>query len=277
MKKLLCLILVLLCAVTLTACCRHTWNEATCETPKTCAECGETEGEPLGHTWQEAACETPKTCSACGLTEGEALGHTWQEATTEAPKTCAACAATEGERIITDPRFTTASTKDLYGTWVTELSFPGELLNMDGFTTPLVMKISMILRNDSSLEMLGEVMDAENYLAAMKDYLVGYMYAEMASSGMDQAAADEAFISIYNMTIPEYVDANFTMDYLYTVADSVNLTGVYYVADGQFYTGITWEENMAGQAFTLDADTITLDGDFFGLTEEDTVFTRVSP
>ena len=28
------------------------------------------------HTWADATCETPKNCTACGLTEGSALGHT---------------------------------------------------------------------------------------------------------------------------------------------------------------------------------------------------------
>ena len=28
------------------------------------------------HTWVKANCETPKTCSECGATEGVALGHT---------------------------------------------------------------------------------------------------------------------------------------------------------------------------------------------------------
>lgn len=30
--------------------CQHQWEEATCTTPKTCTQCGETEGEALGHT-----------------------------------------------------------------------------------------------------------------------------------------------------------------------------------------------------------------------------------
>ena len=77
----------------------HTWSEATCTTPKTCTECGETEGEVLGHTWVEATCTEPKTCSVCGATEGEALGHTWVEATCIEPKTCSVCGATEGEAL----------------------------------------------------------------------------------------------------------------------------------------------------------------------------------
>lgn len=53
----------------------HTWSNATCTTPKTCAVCGATEGYAIGHSWINATCTTPKTCSVCGATEGSALGH----------------------------------------------------------------------------------------------------------------------------------------------------------------------------------------------------------
>lgn len=75
----------------------HNWNDATCETPKTCSICGKTEGEPLGHKWEKATCEEPKTCSVCGKTEGEPLGHKWEKATCEEPKTCSVCKETEGK------------------------------------------------------------------------------------------------------------------------------------------------------------------------------------
>ena len=116
----------------------HAWADATCTAPKTCLDCGETEGEvlghtyvvygvadpdctnggytvyictgcgdwyaadetaPLGHTWVDATCTAPKTCSTCQATEGEALGHTWADATCTAPKTCSTCQATEGEAL----------------------------------------------------------------------------------------------------------------------------------------------------------------------------------
>lgn len=75
----------------------HNWEEATCDRPKTCLDCGLTAGEPLGHNWQEANCDSPKTCTVCGLTEGEALGHKWREANCVSPKTCTACGISEGE------------------------------------------------------------------------------------------------------------------------------------------------------------------------------------
>lgn len=54
----------------------HEFEEPTCVAAKTCKECGETEGEPLGHEFEEATCIVAKTCKVCGTTEGEALGHT---------------------------------------------------------------------------------------------------------------------------------------------------------------------------------------------------------
>ena len=77
----------------------HKWKDATCEAPKTCKVCGETEGEPIAHNWKDATCDAPKTCKACGLTEGEALGHKWVEATCETAKFCAVCNKTEGKKL----------------------------------------------------------------------------------------------------------------------------------------------------------------------------------
>lgn len=93
-------LLALAMALSLTACGHeHTWTDATCTAPKTCSECGATEGEALGHSWADATCAAPKTCSVCKETEGEALPHTWEEATCAAPKTCSVCGETDGEAL----------------------------------------------------------------------------------------------------------------------------------------------------------------------------------
>ena len=46
--------LIFVLALVLTSCGNkqheHKWSEATCTSPKTCTECGATEGEALGHT-----------------------------------------------------------------------------------------------------------------------------------------------------------------------------------------------------------------------------------
>lgn len=98
MKKMVTMSLALLMLLCLAACGHeHTWAEATCSEPKTCTECGETEGEALGHDWKDATCTEPRTCSRCKETEGKALGHDWKDATCTEPKTCSRCGETEGE------------------------------------------------------------------------------------------------------------------------------------------------------------------------------------
>ena len=104
MKRIFSLLII---ALMLTGCsCRHEWNDASCDLPKTCSLCAETEGNALGHSWQDAACETPKTCAVCKLTEGEALGHDWQDATCEKEGMCTRCEAVRSSAL-----------GHRYGTW----------------------------------------------------------------------------------------------------------------------------------------------------------------
>lgn len=59
--------------------CSHRWQDATCTTPKTCAICAETDGNPIGHNWDYATCTAPQTCTVCGATEGTANGHNYNK------------------------------------------------------------------------------------------------------------------------------------------------------------------------------------------------------
>ena len=101
--KYLCLLAAVLLCLVLAACGspeeqhQHTFTDATCTAPKTCTECGETEGAAKGHTFADATCKAPKTCTICAATEGSAGDHVWADATCKAPKTCTVCAVTEGE------------------------------------------------------------------------------------------------------------------------------------------------------------------------------------
>lgn len=97
-KKVIYVLFTISLSVMLTACGHeHTWVDATCEAPKTCSECGETEGDVLEHTWIDVTCAEPKHCSQCGTTEGEALPHTFTEANYQQPATCEVCGETEGK------------------------------------------------------------------------------------------------------------------------------------------------------------------------------------
>ncbi|MBR3242339.1 MAG: CotH kinase family protein [Parasporobacterium sp.] len=44
----------------------HTWKDANCTEPRTCAVCGKTEGEPLGHNWDNGKVTKKPTCKDCG-------------------------------------------------------------------------------------------------------------------------------------------------------------------------------------------------------------------
>ena len=51
----------------------HKWKEATCTEPKTCEECGETEGKPLGHDWKKETSGASRACARCGVKEEKAF------------------------------------------------------------------------------------------------------------------------------------------------------------------------------------------------------------
>lgn len=82
MKKISCGLLCIMLMLVLSACsCKHEWVGATCTEPKTCAKCGETEGEALDHDWgdwkiEKKATATEEgtkisTCARCGETRTE--------------------------------------------------------------------------------------------------------------------------------------------------------------------------------------------------------------
>ena len=71
------LVVAMVMAMFAGCCLRHEWVEASCETPKTCASCGKTEGEALGHEifWSTKDRKTAMEgeCSTCGQTFEEEL------------------------------------------------------------------------------------------------------------------------------------------------------------------------------------------------------------
>lgn len=71
--------------------CAHEWVEATCQEPKHCSKCGETEGAPLDHVWTEATFAAPKTCTLCGETEGERTQSYFEEHGVEVPDAPVSC------------------------------------------------------------------------------------------------------------------------------------------------------------------------------------------
>lgn len=304
MKRFAIIFLLLACLLALSACgCKHeVWSEADCINPKTCTQCGQTEGEALGHTWRAADCETPKACETCGtaegaalghswvdatceapkacsackLTEGEALGHIWKDATTEAPKTCTACAKTEGERIITDPRFTTAATMAIQGSWIHTFSMTGEMMGMEGFTGTFDCLYHLELSNDGKMEMSISIADEDAFKKAMLDYVVESLYAEFALSGLNREQADAAMNETYGMDIKSYAATVMDSIDVAGLFESMGVSGVYYVDGNILYRSMSWEMEMESITFELEDDKLIILEDVTGMDAERSVFTKVT-
>lgn len=304
-KKVLVLVLALVCLTMLTGCfCEHEWAEANCTDPKTCTKCEKTEGEALGHVWLaatctepeicevcgitegkalghiwiDATCTDPKTCETCRLTEGEALGHNWQDATTEAPQTCAACGLTEGDRIITDPRFTTAAAAPLLGKWAGTVMLNGEMMQLEDFEGELECVFILDFGNAGDFNIGFEMGNEEAFMNSMVEYAMQSAYNELAAQGINKEAADQAIQEAYGLTMEEYVRSMVgEMDFteLYNSIFSA-LGGVYYVEGNQLYTGNNWEAPMEATTFSIEGDKLSIvgitdmlgaDGSFIRVTE----------
>lgn len=124
MKKVLPILVLMLCVLFAACGHEHIWKEATCTEPKTCTECGAVEGEANGHIWNEADCITPKTCSVCGETDGKALGHNVESWTILEDSTCTTEGKQSGKCLICDKTVeTSVPLKDhLAGDWVVSVA-----------------------------------------------------------------------------------------------------------------------------------------------------------
>lgn len=261
-KKLLTGTLMLALILLLTACgCKHEWKEASCTEAKTCQLCAETEGEALGHTWQDASCETPKTCSTCNIIEGDVLGHDWQEATTEAPKTCSRCSLTEGERIVTDPRFTTAATRDLHGIWTCEANMPREMIGATtGFPNGVDCLMSMEFGNSGNLTYKFTLKDEAAFKEDYRAFTLEQTYLALAQQGMTKEDADAAILQNTGMTMDAYIDYILQSFDFASLFQALNVTEVYYVQDGKIYTGMSWSSTLfEDSAYTLENGVLIID------------------
>ena len=112
----------------------HSWNTASCSSPKTCTKCGTTSGNVPGHTYtnscdttcnvcsatrsvshsyNSATCTSPKTCSVCGITSGSALGHTYSSSCDSTCNRCNTIRSTNHS--YTEATCTTAATCKICG------------------------------------------------------------------------------------------------------------------------------------------------------------------
>lgn len=289
-RKLLIALLLVGCLLIFTGCCSHeVWLAADCVNPKTCENCGETDGTALGHTWQAATCTAPKTCEVCHITEGEAkghswtdatcitpkicencketqgdsLGHSWAEATTEAPKTCTVCNITEGERIVTDPRFTTAACKDLFGKWQLQLDLPGERLTngMAAYVDVLPCILTIEFCNNGTAKLSFMPVDEAQMKDIVRRYTIDLMYQQFAQAGMNAQQAQQAMQQTYGMTIEAYVAAEVAKMNISELFNVYTVNYVYYVSGNQLYLGFSWSNALSPAPFSIEGNNLTIEAD----------------
>lgn len=233
----------------------HRWADANCETPKTCMSCGLTEGEALAHSWTDASCETSKTCSVCGLTDGEALGHSWIDATTESPKTCAICAVTEGERIITDPRFITEACQPLFGEWEGQITTTAEENGLTGVEGEIVFDVVFTFYPNGTVTQKSNFADWESTKLLFREYVEKSWYSQAAEQGMDAAAAEEAMLKQYGMTVAQYA-----RDYVDSIDPDAagNVAEMVYYSEGNtLCMGYSWDSEMMLIMWSIEGDIMT--------------------
>ena len=237
----------------------HTWQDATCTTAKICTVCDTTEGEALGHSWQDATCTDPKTCTRCHVTEGEAAGHQWEDATTEIPQTCTVCKRTTGGKLNVDPRFTTESTKALYGTWVCDIMASDEILGLENFGG-LECRMVMEFGKTGVMTLHMELKDKNAFQDKFRAYIMNALYEGFAAEGISKEEADRAMLDSTGMTVLQYVDAILEQVNFSEWLDLFHAQEVYYVQDGQLFSALNWDAVFEGKAFTLTDGKLVVDG-----------------
>lgn len=254
MKKYLCKFVVVLCIVLLLAgCgCRHEWLAATCTAPKTCQLCGEIQGEATGHIWEDATCILPEKCATCHETQGQPLSHNWEDATTEAPKTCLNCQATEGTKLQTDPRFTTAATKHLYGLWSCEVELTGELLGAPGYFDSLPCTLYYEFGNTGDLIATIELHDNLAFIEELKRMTTDFMYESLALEGITRDQANQVMEELYGMTVAEYVNSSVEAIDLDDIFSAFTSDMVYYVGQNGIYSCDSWLGEFEFSEYTLE-------------------------
>ncbi len=239
----------------------HTWQEADCTTAKTCSVCKATDGDSLGHSWKDADCTTPKTCTACSITEGDALGHAWEEATTEAPETCSVCSATQGAKLVVDPRFTTASTKFLHGTWTAELNMTREMMGLtSGFENGFDCVMTMEFSRTGELYSRISLKDESAFMVEMKAYTIKTLYDNMKDQGFSKEETDRFVKETYGMTVEAYVESQLKVLDMNALFKSFEFKECYYVQGDQIFTGTSWAGTFTGSKYTFKDGILTIEG-----------------
>ena len=123
--------------------------------------------------------------------------------------------------------------------------------------------------NDGTVKLVC-IVDEEGFFRVMKIATIEQMYVTFEQQNMSRDEVDALFLSVYGMTVEEYVVEGLAGLSIEDIMDT-NMDGVYYVDNGFIYMAEEWEEEMTAYAYTLDGDTMMLvngDSDVLTLTKQ---------
>ena len=177
--------------------------------------------------------------AACAVVDTAGPGDGLKDTTGAAQDTTEAFVDTT--ETTADPNaFDADAAAQVIGTWKTTVSFNTADAGLDGvdenFSVPLL--ITFDVQGSFTI-----VVDSQSFMDSITKYYVEWVksstYEQYAAEGMDQAAADQAIMDSYGMTMDEY--AYSTMDSLdaSSVIAEVQLDGNYRVAEDKLYITTT--------------------------------------
>lgn len=202
------------------------------------------------HKWLPADCLDPRTCYNCGLTDGEPTDtHLWEEATTDRPKTCSVCGLTDGDRIDVDDRFHTDACQPFFGSWEAQYETDGSQISMPDLS--FEMKLTMTFTNEGELTVKTELRNKAKAEQAIATKMTQMLYDQYSANGMDTAQANAACQALHGMDIPEFSEyrAGQLVDLL---SDTQNK--VYYVEEDKLFSADDWDSGMTHQFFVMLTD-----------------------
>lgn len=260
MKKCLVMsVAALILLALMTGCClSHTWQEATCTAPKTCASCGAKEGEPLVHAWIAATCTNPKTCNTCHITEGEAKGHSIVQWVTKTEATCQAAGLAQGKCSICDAVMEKEIEilEHVAGEWkITE----NASITNDG-------------KREKACTMCGELLETESFTLSEEEYETAYKAACKTYSFSQIARSPAEYKGKLAVFTGEVIQVQQDKAYglvAYVLRVNVTKQGSYYT----YYTDTIYVEYITSEDAPriLEDDIITM----YGTLEGEKTYTTV--
>lgn len=213
------------------------------------------------HEWQEATCDTPKTCSLCQTTDGEAMGHNWTNASYTTPKTCSVCKKTDGSKLSAKEVFETGVCKWLYGTWSGSVFIKGNLQNVladENFAYTIKLACTLKFNSDGTYQKTFKIENKKELIESVELFYEDLIYEELSSKGYNKTQANNVIEVAYGMSVAEYAKelaAETDWDKLIPA----NEKGIYFIVDKELYTSSSWTSTPQHSKYHYSNKYLTID------------------